>query len=370
VKQSRKDVIKGNLQGGKKQQGKHPGNTPLGAPLTKPQANEIATKRARGEAAPVISAIKGEREGSLVRQEKQIPEWFGALNNQINQAAQATDASYGQANAALLAHAQAGANAAQATQGQIAASNADMTALTGADSSLTTPALAEGAAAAGQRDIANAAIAAPIAQAGASQAAYLRNTGINATREGIQQRQLESKRRQEIKDDLTAARKARVGKKYEFLYDPVAGLRQGEINNEVKRDAFNLDKTEAQINAEQGAASQGLDEAQFSETQRHNRATEANAAADNSVGGLTPTQKHAAQREKHNAMTAASTLYRAAGEPDWSGKQWTVFIQRVAMEDGIDYTAAKRAVNQLRQRATAGAGGGVAADPNGASLGR
>jgi hypothetical protein len=351
MKKSRKDQIKGNLQGGKKQgqpKGKHPGNTSLTAPLTTPQARHMAGAQARSEYAPTINAIKGDREGSKQR-EKEEGQWFGALGEQANQAAAATDASYGQADAALLAHMQAAQAAAQATQGQIAQGNTQTAQLTGADPSLFAPIQAEGQAAAQQRDLTSAALAAPIAQAGAAEAGYLRGAGLNAQREGISQRLKERSRRDKIKEDLTSARKERAQKVAGNFYD----IRGDERDYGIQQAAFKLNKGEAAADAAQAAASQGLDEAQFGETKRHNRATEANAAADNAPGGMTPTQRRAQKDARQSASAAAYRTIQANGVPK-TPQEWAGLEAIVAQEDGVSAAVAREIVATVKQKTSRG----------------
>lgn len=350
--QSRRDEIKKNVKGGKKQ--KHPGHTSLTEPLTPKQAHHIAASEARAEYGPVVNAIKGEREGSKAR-EKQIGEWFGQLGTQANEAAQATDASYAAANNSLLAHGAAGAAAAQGMQGQIAGQNAQLANLTGADPSLFAPIAAEQAGAAGQRQITNQALAAPIAQAGASEAGFLRGSGLNARREGIQQRMAESKRRQKIKQDLTSARKERAQKTVGNFH----GIRGEERDYSIQQRAFPLKEKELAASTEQAAADRRLEEEKFGESQRHNRATEKNSAAGNeSGGGLTPAEKQDAREGRKNAMTTVRNLYTAAKKPPQTPQEWAAFTQLVAQEEEISPTEAQWAVKRFRQQVeNAGVGG-------------
>ena len=371
-KRSRRDEIKKNL-GGKRQHGKHPGNTPLTAPLSTPQARHMAGAEARSEYGPTIRAAKQEAAGSRQRQ-KQIGQWFGGLEGQINQAAQATDASYAQANNALLAHAKAAADAGAQAQGQVAQNNLNLTKLTGADPSLTTPALAEGAAAAGQRAITNQALAAPILQAGASQASYLRNTGINAGRESIEQRGQESKRRLKIKEDLTALRKERTQKAVGNFRD----IRGEERDYGIQQRAFPLEEQKMAQEAQEGALDRAERQGERSEDrtqrQRENRWKQRELNEDRQKrreerthGGLSPDERQSRKEGRQNAMVTARNLYRAAKHPPRSGAEWAAFTQLVAAEEEISPQEAQWAVKRLRRKV---GGQGVSADPNGASLGR
>lgn len=342
-KRSRRDQIKRNL-GGKKH-GKHPGNTPLSAPLTTPQARHMAGAEARAEYGPTIRAAKQEAAGSRQRQ-KQIGQWFGGLEGQINQAAQATDTSYAQANNALLAHAKAAADAGAQAQGQIAQNNLDLTKLTGADPSLTTPALAEGAAAAGQRAITNQALAAPILQAGASQASYLRNTGLNAGRESIEQRGLESKRRTKIKEDLTALRKERAQKAVGNFRD----IRGEERDYGIQRNAFGLEKQGLAQDAREGALDRASEErrSQRSAEQderasiRSARTSRKNSKEGNRGGGGNGAEGRQSRRE---AWAAARSLFE---KREWAS--WAALETHLRKEAEVTPAAARWAIQKLRQQ--------------------
>jgi hypothetical protein len=368
-KPTRREQIKRNIGGDRqgRRRGKHPGNTPLAAPLTTPQARHMAGAEARAEYGPTIRAAKGDLRGSQARQ-KQIGEWFGGLGSQIDQAAQATDASYAQANNALLAHAKAAADAAIQSQGQIAQSNASLAQLTGADPSLMAPSLQEGAAAAGQRAIANQALAAPILQAGASQAGYLRSTGVNARREGIQQRQNESKRAQKIKEDLTALRKERAQKAVGNFHD----IRGEERDYGIQRKAFGLERQnsarEAQEGALERAEKQGERAEDRSQQRKENRFKQRELNEDREArredrrhGGLTPSERRDRQEGRRNAAVTARNLYKAAEKPPQTNSEWAAFTQLVAQESEISPQEAQWAVKRLRrQMAERNAGTGTA----------
>jgi hypothetical protein len=359
-KPNRKDQIKRNLGG--KRRGKHPGNTPLAAPLTTSQARHMAGAEARAEYGPTIRAAKQEAAGSRQRQ-KQIGQWFGGLEGQVNQAAQATDASYAQANNALLAHAKAAADAGAAAQGQVAQSNAALTQLTGADPSLMAPSLAEGAAAAGQRAITNQVLAAPILQAGASQAGYLRNTGLNAQRESIEQRGLESKRRLKIREDLTALRKERSQKAVGNFRD----IRGEERDYGIQRQAFGLEKQGLAQDAREGALDRASEErrSQRSAAQderasmRSARTSRRNSRESNKGGGggLSPDERQDRQEGRRNAMVTARNLYRAAKKPPQTNAEWSAFVQLIAAEEEISPQEAQWAVNRLRKKLKGGGTG-------------
>jgi hypothetical protein len=340
-KRDRRGQIKSNINGGKK--GKHPGHTSLTAPLTPKQAHHMAGAEAQAEYNPTIRAAQADKRGSVQRQ-KNIGQMFQGLNDQIGESAAQTDQSYAGANASLVAHMNAAQQAALGTQGQIAQNNQAMTALTGADPSLTAPALAEGAAAANQRQITGAALAAPIAQAGASQAGFLRNTAINSRREGIDQKLGESKRRQEIKDDITALRKERAQK----AVGNFRGIRGEERDYGIQRSAFNLDKRGQQLDASDDAFDNSIADRNASTAERNAATTEKNAGG--SGGGLTSSEKRGIKQGRANAMVTVKNLYSAAKKPPQSPDEWAAFTQLVAAEEEISPQEAQWAVNRYRKR--------------------
>lgn len=359
MKPNRKQQIKKNLKGGKGRGGVNRLPESIGAPLNFPQARNIANQSARAEYAPTVNAIKQDIAGSRKRQ-GQINEWFQGLNNQINQSAAATDQSYAQANNALLAHAQAAANAAQATQGMVQANNNQMIGLTGADASLTAPIEAEQAGAANARQIGYGALAAPIAAAGANQAAYLRNTGINARREGIQQKQNEMRRRDQIKQDLTSARTSRAQKAVDNLYGP-SGLRQQERDYRTQRAAFGLEKQTAAQDAAQAAASlqQGAqDDAiknAIAQQNANTAAKNANTTAYNAHhpsteknGGRTPSQVREDNQDWKDATNIANNALETL-EEQGAFPGWNLFQQILVTKYGIRGTIAAKIVQRLKQ---------------------
>jgi hypothetical protein len=359
-KRSRRDQIKRNLGGKQRNRGKHPGNGSFAEPLTPKTAHHIASSSARAEYGPTIRAAKGEIRGSRARQQ-QIGQEFGGLENQIDQAAQATDASYAQANNALLAHAKAAADAAQASQGQVAQNNLDLTKLTGADPSLMTPALAEGAAAAGQRAITNQTLAAPIAQAGASQAAFLRNTGINARREGIEQRGLESKRRAKIKEDLTALRKERAQKTVGNFHD----IRGEERDYGIQRQAFGLEKQGLAQDAREGALDRTAEERRsIRSAAQDERASVRSAQTSRKNSKEGNTEGGGGNREKRegreNALATVNSLVQANGYP--KNRATRAELERIVAEESeVSPAEARWAVERyLRRHPHEGTGSGQA----------
>lgn len=358
MKQSRKQQIKENTKGRRRGNGgrgrKQPDRNWATEPIPSPKrARQLGATNARAEYGPTIRAAKADIRGSRAH-EQQIGQGFDQLGTNINQAAAQTDASYAQANDSVRANIEAAQKAALANQTQIAGGNVDFAALTGADPSTFAQGTQEAANAAGQRSLTQSMLAAPIAQAGASQAAHLRNVGLNSRREGIHQRGLESKRRQEIKADLTALRKERAQKATANFMD----IRQGERDYSVQRQAFNLDKRGQSLDAasEKADRDQRWDENEADNAQ--DEAASIRGAKNDGRGGLTPSQRRGARREQKSANVAARNLYTAswpAKKKPQTASEWAVFTQLIAAEEGIDPVAAKKAVKKLR-RSLRGAG--------------
>lgn len=332
------------------------------------------------EYGPLDRTLGSEIRGSR-RREQEIGDWFGQLGSSIDQSAQQTDASYGQANAAMLANIEAAQKAAQANQAQIAGGNADFAALTGADPTAFAQGTQEAAAAASQRGLTQAMLAAPIAQAGASQAAHLRNLGLNAGREAIHQRGLEGKRRQKIKQELLAARRERGQKTVERFGE----IRDKEADRALERwkvnKAFPLEQAEMAQNARDDEFDNNLDLAEEERLRREEARKQAEFGhekkQDKKGGGLTPSERNAKRSKWNNARAAALTLYRTK---EWGSKErdgWEALTKAVMREAEVAPAMARAAVNRLRKRVEQQAKREEreaeerrTADPNGPSVGR
>lgn len=328
---SLKQQLRNDVRGKKGKKGQQQDRSLTEPILTEREGKQQAWAETRPEYRPVIQQMQREKRGSVQRQ-KNIGQMFQGLQNTIQQSAAATDASYAQANNALTAHMQAAQAAGLKAQDSIAKNNVDLTALTGADPRLTVPALAEGAAAAQQRDIARAALAAPIAQAGASQAAYLRSTGINAQREGIDQKLKEASRRDTIKEDIRDATKERAEKAQQRFGE----IRKGERDYKIQRSAFNLDKKEGELD-------NALRERELAQEDRR-----LNQGGGDSEGPTAAEQRDQ-KRAWNNAWSAAQAQFKSEPPPS-NAKEWAIFQTYLQEQSEVSPAMAAKAVRILKRR--------------------
>lgn len=186
---------------------------------------------------------------------------------------------------------------------------------------------------------------------------------------GIESRQEEARRRDKLKSDLAAQRK----EKGQARVSNTEKIREADRSYSMEQRQFRQQKREAAIQAKQAAASQRLAEvegargAQQAAVQAMREVREGKISARQAQekiaisrrnaktseasnrGGLTPTQRRAANRQHKNATTTAANLYKAAEKPPKSASEWAAFTQLVAGEEGIDATAAAAAVAKLKK---------------------
>jgi len=342
--------------GGNRGTNKAPGGNGGGAPSAPwyegPNSEAEAKRTAAAEAGlatnPLISSIRGEERASRQRQ-RQIGEWYGQLNQQIGQDAAEASAASATANSALQKQLETANQGSLASQAQIGAQQGEFAKLVGAAPTAFTPTDQEGAAAGTQRAYAQAALSAPIIQAGASQGAFLRNQAANATHEGIFQRQQEANRRQNIKQDLQKAQQA----KGEARVEDFNKLKEAAQKGETEKEAFGLKNKEfntAQATAAQQAKIEAEERAE-GKTQREienrwkQRELNENKAAHENGGGLTPDEKATRHEAWTNAWHAAVALYE---KKQW--KNWGELQRALEKESEVSPTQAARAVAVIRKR--------------------
>jgi hypothetical protein len=336
VKKQRNQQIKKNLKhpDAKRGMGQTKSGNVTGWGQTPQEAHHAAGARAQTEYRPTERALGAEVRASGTRP-------------QNTQAATETDASYNAANAAMQANIAAAAKAAEQSNAGVAGQNAEFAKLTGADPTAFAPSVQEGQAAAAQRSLTNVALSAPIAQAGASQAAYLRNTGINARHEGIYQQGQEIKRRLKIKQDLAAARKER-SQKTEANYAETA---ENERNRNLERwkvnKAFPLEQASAALDARDTAHDNATADRNAATAERNAATTERNSR---NSGGLTPSQQREARQDHKSAYTMAQSLYESAKKKPHSPQEWASWVVLVTQEAGVPASVAKAAVNRLKKK--------------------
>jgi hypothetical protein len=395
---TRQTQIKHNLRQGDQRRRRHPGHSSITTiPTTPAEGHRQAAREAQEEYAPTIRQIKGQIRGSGQRQQD-MSSWYGQLDNTINQSAAASAAAQTAANAALAAQANGAANASLQNQAAIAGQNADFAKLSGADPSAFAQGTQTAAAAANQRQMTNAALAAPIINSGVTQAGYFGAQRVTAGRDAIYQRLQEGKRRESMKQDLLAAKKERAGK----AVSNFGRIKQEAIDNVLKRQAFGLESKEAQEKAVSDARSAATASRNAATSERSANQT----AADNrrereefeyerkhGTGSINSDSSSGKHEHWNNAQAAVKNLY-STGEKvkvnqptkeqrkegihggdyvyeEWSS--WDALAQAVAKESEVSPAMARRAVREFRKQheaQTRQEQRHASQDPNGASLGR
>lgn len=329
------------------------------APHTGRQAGAIANAEAGAEFNPQIRELRSQAKGSRKR-EADLGAWYSQLAADY-QGAQDQGAAALQAiqDATSKQLAEAGQRS-SADLSKLSADDEAFAKLTGGPKD--TEGLARIAQAGAAAERSRVALGQPVAAEQANFIGRLGGEKVAAGMRGIEARQEERERRDKIKADLMGMRKdkgaARVGKKEE--------LRQADRGYATDLKKLRLSRREARSAEQQAAASaalaqiesarQGRQEAitnrQAQERigiSRRNARTSERSQKEGSKGGLTPTQRRDARREKSSAAVTASNLYKAAKKPPRSGSEWAAFTQLVAAEEGIDPVAAQKAVAKLRR---------------------
>lgn len=368
----------GNDAGAGKGRGRGRGGQSVGqflAPRNGRQAGATANAQASAEHNPEIRELRSQAKGSRQR-EQDLGSWYAQLAADY-QGAQS-------AGATALQSIQDTTSAQLAEAGQ--RSSADLAKLSADDEAFAkltggpkdTAGLSQIAQAGAAAERSRVALSQPVA---AEQAHFVGRLGGDKTAarmQGIEERRSEQRRRDKIRSDLTSVRKekgaARVGKKEEIreadrgYATELKKLKMARQEARTAEQQAAADAAIAQVEAARSAREGAADRRQAQERigisrrnaktgERSQKATAKNYKEDGN-GGMTPSQKRTARRSKNSANVAAQTLYKSAGSPNWSAKQWNTFVQRVAMEEGIDYTAAAKAVASLRQAVAAKRRGG------------
>lgn len=315
--------------------------------------NEYLAQVGAGQAATqgAYQAAAGQTQGIIGAASAADSANTAALNSEAAKAAAARGQSATEANAATTST----ANAAQATR------NASIAAL--------------GARTAGQ---------------GANKYAYLGEQKRIGAGQRVASMTDQTKKTASIEQDRTALRKERG----EYA-EKTLGQKQAEAREiKLKKQAFALEKHSAAQNARAEAeaakvaykehlAEERTKAAERAEgrTQKQIENERAQKELENETkkvqnegrgGGKTPSEKHAAQQEHHDAYVTAKSLYEAAKRPPRTNQEWAAYVVLVTSESGVSAQIAQQAVRRLRAEIEAreSANGGTGSDVNGASLGR
>jgi hypothetical protein len=363
VRGNRRQRIHDNLKRhDQRRQGQHPGHSSLlEMPSTPAEARHQGAREAQLEYNPVIRQIKGGIRGSQQR-ERDISSWYRQADETIAQSAAASAAAQTAANAALAAQANGAAGSSLQNQAAIAGQNADFAKLTGADPSAFAQGTQTAAAAANQRQLTSAALAAPIINSGVTQAGYFGAQRGNTSRDAIYQHLQEGNRRQTMKQDLLAAKKERAAKSVANF----GTIKQTAIDNRLKRQAFQLEGQEAEQKAQNDAIDNSIAQQNARTSARNARTSEESAqetrrhdkASEGGKGGLTPSERHDQKEAWNNAKASALSLYNTGwyhknkhGKYVYSHwKNWDQLAQAVAEESQVSPAMARRAVKRLVER--------------------
>jgi hypothetical protein len=340
-----------------------------GKRLELPEAKRQAHAEAGLQFNPVLRTIRGEARASKQRANREIPQWYHELGNTLDQSAQQTAASSAAANAALQKQLETAQQGSQAQQAQIAGQNADFAKLVGADPAAFAQGTQTAAAAANQRSLMGATLAAPIIQSGATQVGYLAAQKGNAARDSIYQRLQERKRGTSIRQDLQAAQREKGRAQVEAF----GKLREGERNYDVQRKAFGFEKqkfgaeqkaagAEAALKAKEAAIAQGNEERKLGQGSRKLGIEERKANSEAKHGGLTSKERREQKEGRRGAAAAVKSLYEfphgkgSVPAKEGEGREWAswgALETALRKESEITPLEAKRAVEKLRQHVEA-----------------
>jgi hypothetical protein len=335
------------------------------APHTGRQAGAIANAEAGTEYNPGIRQSREEAKGSRKR-EQDLGAWYAQLASDyqgaqdrgsaaLQSVEDTTTKQLGEANAAS-----------SADQARLASQDESFATLVGGPKD--TEGLAKIAQAGAAASRARVDQSKPVISEQANFTARLGSDKTAARLQGIEERRSEQRRRDKIKSEIAAQRKekgsARVAAKEK--------IRESDRGYATELKKLRLARKEAKTAAQAAAADAAL--AQLKAGREARQDAIANQQAQERIGisrrnagtaeksqaatakhykqtgkGLTPTQQRAAHREQKSATITAANLYKAAKKPPSTPQSWAAFTQLVAAEEGIDATAAAKAVAKLRQ---------------------
>lgn len=315
----------------------------LRKPLTSKGLRKETQAATRLKYRPLEKEVAGEIRASRQRG-RESKAWWNQYLEEVNRGRAETDAAYAEAgNSASALMNQAASLDAASTQ-RLNQDESASAALRGAMPS-TAPAQREAAMSA-QRGAMLAADASTTAKLGANQRAYL----LDKRRIGVGQSIAAGKEEQRREDSLRQKRQELRRERGDYATAKRAEIRGDERDYLVKRGAFNLENKELGLagkkeNRERG---EGQKDDQLREWELEQE--DKRIRNEGKGGGRTPSEENDIRDERRNAYNAARTLYNSAGRPAYTEQDWNLFIQRVAMEEGIGFTAARQAVNRLRQK--------------------
>lgn len=203
------------------------------------------------------------------------------------------------------------------------------------------------------------ALGARTAGEGANQYAYLGEQKRIGAGQRVAAMTNQAKKTASIEGDRTALRKERGEYATKTL-----GQKQAEQREiKLKKQAFAFEKksqaasTRAEAHAADIEYKEHLAEERAKAGERaegqtqqkiENRQNQEKIDNEGKGGGKTPSEKHGAQQEHHDAYVTAKSLYEAAEKPPTTNQGWASYVVLVTSEAGVSAQIAQQAVRRLR----------------------
>lgn len=341
------------------------------------QAGAVANAEAGAEYNPEIRQLREQAKGSRKR-EGDLGSWYAQLAADYQNAQKAGTAALQSVENTTTQQLGEAADRSSADAQKLASEDEQFAALVGGPKDTAGLAKIAQAGAAAQR--ARVALNLPVEQEQANYVAALGGQKTAARMQGIEARQEEHNRRDKLLSQIGSARRekgaARVANKDKIRESDRAYAAEQAKLRLARREAASSEQAAAastalaQLKASQEARQDAIANRQAQErigvsrtnarisaknarTSARSQRTTARHYEKENTGGLTPSQQRAARREQKSAIITADNLYRAAKKKPKTAADWAAFAQLVASEEGIDATAAQRAVARLRRQQAA-----------------
>lgn len=315
--------------------GRNAAQTSITAPLDPKTFRREVRSSVRLQTRPLERQLQSEFQGSVNRQQAEIPAWFGDYLQKVQGSAQNTQNAYNQVNANFgnyLQNANTSDTAARDKVNQQAQADA---AQRGAN--VSSVAADQAANASARRADLGAFQGGVLGTQGANAYAYLQNRGAIAGREQIDQQQQEALNRRKISSD----QRELAQKKGDIANQTRQDLRKAERDYKIQRMAFTkptanqaLSSATSRRNANLSSATtrrgQNMTQqtsllgnaASLKKQKQKERWDKAHPGASGSSGGRSPAEKHSDRQAFHNAYSAVSAAYHSAATKPKTDTQW------------------------------------------------
>lgn len=211
-------------------------------------------------------------------------------------------------------------------------------------------------AAQAQRNYLAAAQGSATAREGATQRGYLNEAKRIGVGQSIASRKEEQRRGRSIRSDRRDVARERGT----YATTKRGEIRDKEIERQIQRAAFGLDKKKAANEGREGARSaresateraekrrqQGIENRQ---KQREIRQDQEKINADQKTGGKTTAERNDAQEGARNARATAERLVKGHGVPH-TAKEWADLEEAVAKESEVSAAEARKAIAAIKAR--------------------